>query len=168
MGSLLLAVCCAAVRIRCLERATMRFVCLSLLLIALVALARAEVEEVEGTCGGNCPSNTCSSCDCGTSPNNVNINSYCSKYSDWSQSCCQCIVQHESGGNANAQNHNTNGSDDVGLFQINDFNWASCSGGSAPCNPDTNTKCAHDVWSWGGKTWKNWATCGACGCCNKA
>merc|ERR1712146_199284 len=97
MGSLLLAVCCAAVRIRCLERATMRFVCMGLLLIALVALARAEVEEVEGTCGGNCPSNTCSSCDCGTSPNNVNINSYCSKYSDWSQSCCQCIVQHESG-----------------------------------------------------------------------
>merc|ERR1712146_486695 len=80
--------------------------------------------------------------------------------------CCQCIAQHESGGNANALNHNTNGSDDVGLFQINDFNWASCSGGSAPCNPDTNTKCAHDVWNWGGKTWKNWATCGACGCCN--
>merc|ERR1712107_876132 len=77
------------------ERATMRFVCLSLLLIALVASARAEGEEVEGTCGGNCPSNTCSSCDCGTSPNNVNINSYCSKYSDWSQSCCQCIATRE-------------------------------------------------------------------------
>lgn len=75
----------------------------------------------------------------------MNIASYCSKYSDWSQSCCQCIATKESGGNANAANYNTNGSFDVGLYQINNINWASCSGGKAPCDPNTNVKCAHLV-----------------------
>lgn len=37
----------------------------------------------------------------------------------------QCIMQHESGGNANAANENTNGSFDIGLWQINSVNWAS-------------------------------------------
>ena len=32
----------------------------------------------------------------------------------------------ESGGNAHAVNQNTGGSYDVGLWQINDFNWVSC------------------------------------------
>src|SRR5687767_12965826 len=50
------------------------------------------------TCGGNCPSGTCSSCKCGTSKNVVNIANECSKYTGWSQSCCQCIISHESGG----------------------------------------------------------------------
>merc|ERR1712137_530972 len=101
------------------------------------------------TCSGNCPGG-CNSCPCGTSSNYVSASTYCSKYSDWSQSCCQCIISHESGGNANA------------------VNWSSCSGGSAPCNPTTNTNCAHMVWGWGGKNWSLWSTCGACGCCNKA
>eukprot|EP01095_Lingulamoeba_sp_RSL-Kostka_P002198 TRINITY_DN13072_c0_g1_i1.p1 TRINITY_DN13072_c0_g1~~TRINITY_DN13072_c0_g1_i1.p1 ORF type:complete len:150 (-),score=45.05 TRINITY_DN13072_c0_g1_i1:146-568(-) len=119
------------------------------------------------TCGGNCPSNDCtSSCPCGTSKNDVSISEYCSRYSDWSQSCCECIAQHESGGNANAANYNTNGSYDVGLYQINDVNWDQCNGGKAPCNPSDNTKCAHMVWGWGGNTWKLWSTCGACGCCS--
>lgn len=89
-------------------------------------------------CGGNCPSNDCVDCPCGTKVNKVNANKYCSIYSKWSQTCCKCIADHESGDNANAVNHNTNDSDDVGLFQINDVNWGSCSGGSAPCNPDIN------------------------------
>ena len=42
----------------------------------------------------------------------------------WDQTCCQCIVSHESGGNANAMNYNDNGSFDVGVWQINDVNWA--------------------------------------------
>lgn len=63
-------------------------------------------------------------------------------FSDWSRACCECIAKHESGGNGNAVNHNSNGSgvfflflsrfklflDDVGLFQINNINWGACSG----------------------------------------
>lgn len=137
----------------------MRFLTASLLLLALVAMALAS------TCGGNCPGG-CSSCPCGSTTDYVDASTYCSKYSDWSQSCCECIISHESGGNANAANQNTNGSYDVGIFQINDFNWDSCSNGQAPCDPNTNTYCAHMVWGWGGDNWSNWSTCGACGCCN--
>ena len=117
------------------------------------------------TCGGNCPGNACTTCLCGTTANQQNIATWCAKYS-WSQSCCQCIVQKESAGNANAQNHNSNGSDDIGLWQINDFNWGQCNNGNAPCDPTQNLNCAIKVYQWGGNTWKNWATASACGCAN--
>jgi hypothetical protein len=45
-----------------------------------------------------------------------NIANMCAKYSGWNQSQCQCIMSHESGGNANAANYNTNGSYDIGLW----------------------------------------------------
>jgi len=35
-------------------------------------------------------------------------------------------MQAESGGNAHAANQNSGGSYDVGLWQINDYNWVSC------------------------------------------
>ncbi len=120
------------------------------------------------TCGGNCPSNDCVDCPCGNTVHKVNANKYCQVYSKWSQTCCMCITSHESGDNSNAVNHNTGGSDDVGLFQINDVNWPSCSAGAAPCNPDVNTSCAKKVFGWGGNTWKNWSTCHVCNCCSKA
>lgn len=81
-------------------------------LLLILALALAD------SCGGNCPSGKCPKCYCGTSKSMQDIGSWCSK-SSWSQSCCKCIVSHESGGNANAENYNTNGSYDVGLWQIN-------------------------------------------------
>lgn len=64
----------------------------------------------------------------------------------------------ESGGNGNAMNQNTDGSFDVGLWQVNTQNWNSCSGGSPPCDPSTNLGCAIDVWRWGGGTFKLWST----------
>ena len=39
-------------------------------------------------------------------------------------------MSHESGGNAHAANHNSNGSYDVGLWQINSVNWGSWYGSS--------------------------------------
>ena len=45
------------------------------------------------------------------------------RYSGWNQAHCQCIVQHESAGNSHAVNENTNGSLDVGVWQINSVNW---------------------------------------------
>ena len=123
---------------------------------------------IADTCGGNCPSDDCPSgqCLCGSSTNYVDVGSYCSQFSGWSQQCCECIANAESSVNANAENYNSNGSYDIGLYQINDVNWNSCSGGSAPCDPNTNLACAQAVWNWGGSTWRLWSTCGGCGCCD--
>jgi hypothetical protein len=78
-------------------------------------------------------------------------------------------VSHESGGNGNAVNYNAGQSSsylwDVGLWQINSYNWNSCSGGAAPCSLNTNLECAKKVFQWGGNTFKLWSTCGACGAC---
>jgi hypothetical protein len=119
----------------------------------------------ETTCGGNCPSNDCSSCPCGTSSNRQNIQQWCSKFSSWNQAQCECIITHESGGNANAVNQNTGGSIDAGLWQINSQNWASCSSSKAPCDPNLNLACAIKVWQWGGNSFKLWSTCHICNAC---
>ena len=134
-------------------------------LIATVALLFCFAQQIlANTCGGNCPSNTCDDCKCGTEKNMVAAAEWCAKWSGWNQAMCQCIVSHESGGNANACGKNTDSSYDVGLWQINSFNWASCSGGSAPCDPAKNLECAKKVYAWGGNTFKLWSTCGACNC----
>eukprot|EP01111_Echinosteliopsis_oligospora_P004606 TRINITY_DN17608_c0_g1_i1.p1 TRINITY_DN17608_c0_g1~~TRINITY_DN17608_c0_g1_i1.p1 ORF type:complete len:147 (-),score=32.26 TRINITY_DN17608_c0_g1_i1:81-521(-) len=144
-----------------------KFLVLCVLVLALPCIfARdSNVTEPFNTCGGNCPSNDCGSCPCGTSRAPVDIDSVCSAYSGWDQACCRCIVSHESSGNANAANENTNGSFDVGVWQVNSMNWASCNGGAAPCGVDANRECAIKVWQWGGNSFKLWSTCGGCGCC---
>eukprot|EP01006_Ploeotia_vitrea_P014773 TRINITY_DN40463_c0_g1_i1.p1 TRINITY_DN40463_c0_g1~~TRINITY_DN40463_c0_g1_i1.p1 ORF type:complete len:151 (+),score=1.99 TRINITY_DN40463_c0_g1_i1:39-491(+) len=150
----------------------MKFIiCLLSLLVAAYAGTLNHLQNLNetvssSTCGGNCPGG-CSSCPCGSSSNSQSISSWCSKHS-WNHANCECIMKHESGGNANAVNQNSGGSYDVGLWQINDYNWGSCSGGKAPCDPSTNLNCAKKVYQWGGNTWKFWSTCGACGCCNSA
>ncbi len=128
------------------------------LVAAVLGLAIAD------SCGGNCPSGKCPSCACGTTKRLENIDAWCGKDSAWSQACCKCIVSHESGGNANALNYNTNNSLDVGLWQINTVNWGQCSGGNPPCDPNVNLGCAKKVWGWGGNTWKLWSTAAGCGC----
>lgn len=131
----------------------------------LVVMAFCAALAYAGTCGGNCPSGRCTSCKCPATPKHVDIASACSKFSGWNQKCCQCIISHESGGNQYAQLENTNGSNDVGLWQVNSMNWASCNGGRAPCDLNENLQCAKKVFAWGGNTFKLWSTCGACGCC---
>ena len=122
---------------------------------------------LDSYCGGNCPSGDCvDGCPCGESANPIDPVAFCQLYSDWSQECCQCIVNAESSGNANAMNENNDGSFDVGVWQVNTQNWASCNGGNPPCDPTVNGACAHLVWGWGGGTWKLWSTCGGCGCCS--
>ncbi|KRX00650.1 Lysozyme-like domain [Pseudocohnilembus persalinus] len=130
-----------------------------IILLSLVAIV------FTNTCGGNCPSNDCDSCPCGTEQKPLDINNWCAQH-DWDQQCCQCIVQHESGGNSHAMNENTDGSYDVGLWQINDYNWGVCNSGNIPCDPQENLNCAIDVYNWGEQTWKFWVTCEVCGCCN--
>jgi hypothetical protein len=134
----------------------------SLVVCVLAVLVCAAVAD---TCGGNCPSNDCPSCPCGTSTSYVSIDSWCGSFSGWNQACCRFIVQHESSGNAHAVNHNSNGSFDVGVWQINSVNWNDCNGGRAPCDPSSNLQCATQVWRWGGNSFRLWSTCGECGCC---
>lgn len=114
-------------------------------------------------CGGNCPSGNCHTCYCGTNKLMEDIATWCGKH-NWNVSCCKCIVSHESGGNAHAMNHNTNGSTDVGLWQINSVNWGGCNGNKAPCDPNENLKCAIKVYQGSGNSWKPWSTHSACGC----
>mmetsp|Transcript_23363 Transcript_23363/g.27084 ORF Transcript_23363/g.27084 Transcript_23363/m.27084 type:complete len:136 (+) Transcript_23363:85-492(+) len=115
------------------------------------------------TCNGNCPGGRCPNCPCGRSPAHQDAASWCAKFGGWDQRCCQCIIQHESGGNANAMNFNDNGSFDVGLWQINKINWGVC-GGAPPCDTEANFQCAKAVWKWGGNSFRLWSTAKGCGC----
>jgi len=153
----------------------MKFVILLLFVTFIVCngLSEQSIVSVDGaeshntslnTCGGNCPSNDCRTCICAGGPTYVNIAQICARYSGWNQNCCQCIVRHESSGNVHAQNHNSNGSDDVGVFQINSINWKGCNGGRAPCDTDSNLKCAISIWG-ARHSFAPWSTCHACGCC---
>lgn len=122
---------------------------------------KAGLNTTSSNCGGNCPGYDCPSCPCGTGGNWLDINSWCAQYS-WNQvgnfycalhsfyvfflqDACRCIVSHESGGNGNAVNYNAGQSAsylwDVGLWQINSYNWNACSGGGAPCDPWQNLQC---------------------------
>ena len=130
------------------------------LIVVLALLAFAVYAD---SCGGNCPSGRCPSCYCGTSKNVLDIGAWCARYG-WDQGCCNCIVSHESGGNANAMNYNGDGSTDVGLWQVNTFNWNACNGGNPPCDPNQNLACAIKVYQWGGNSWKFWSTHSGCGC----
>jgi len=144
-------------------RASISIIVLAFAVCSCYAQASNETAPLQ-TCGGNCPSGDCPSCPCGTARADVDIATACAKFG-WNQACCRCIVSHESSGNANAMNYNTNDSFDVGVWQVNSMNWASCNGGKAPCDVDSNLKCAAAVWRWGGNSFKLWSTCGVCGCC---
>lgn len=107
-------------------------------------------------------------CDTCGAPTYVDIGTWCSKYSGWSQGCCKCIAEKGSGGNAHACNKKDDGSIAVGLWQINSKDWGLCYSGNTPCNTLSNFACAKLMFAMGENTWKNWDTCEACGCCTKA
>jgi hypothetical protein len=75
------------------------------------------------------------------------------------------LARTHTGGNSHACGVNTDGTHDVGLWQINTRNWNACNGGKPPCDMAANLACAKAVWGWGKNTWKYWSTCGKCGCC---
>ncbi|CAF3657283.1 unnamed protein product [Rotaria sp. Silwood1] len=135
---------------------------LSALLFSLLIIGYCSASK----CGSNCPSNKCPSCPCGTTTNFQDIATWCAKFSDWDQACCRCIVKEESNGNANAAYYNSAKLGfDVGLWQINEYwNWKTCSGGKAPCDPKINLECAKKVWREAGKSFRRWSTAAKCGC----
>jgi hypothetical protein len=70
-----------------------------------------------------------------------------------------CIAKAESGYRTDAVNHNSNGTYDLGIFQLNDvhgWSWAT------RMDPDQNIKLAYGIYqSWG--NWSAWATHSKCG-----
>ncbi len=66
----------------------------------------------------------------------------------------------------NAQLHNVDNTNDVGLWQIDSVNWGQCNNGQAPCDINANLECAKKIWGWAGNNWSLWSTCSACGCCS--
>eukprot|EP01113_Clastostelium_recurvatum_P045921 TRINITY_DN796_c0_g1_i1.p1 TRINITY_DN796_c0_g1~~TRINITY_DN796_c0_g1_i1.p1 ORF type:complete len:152 (-),score=33.10 TRINITY_DN796_c0_g1_i1:198-608(-) len=136
---------------------------MKLLLLILSVCALLSV-ALASTCGGNCPKD-CPSCPCGNTVQKTDITQACQQYKGWNQKCCECIAQHESGGDLHAAHYNTDGSYDVGLWQINSVHFKSCNGGQAPCDLASNLKCAIAVYN-EGKNFGPWTTCGPCNCCH--
>lgn len=66
------------------------------------------------------------------------------------------VALAESGGDPAATNHNTNGSYDYGLFQINTVHGALLTQGDK-FNPLDNAKMALTVWSGAGNKWTPWS-----------
>lgn len=138
---------------------------MQLLISSLLVLISLSVISAD-RCGGNCPSNTCKICPCGKNMEDTDIEEWCSKFSEWNQQCCLCIVRRESQGNANAAYYNgPRRGYDVGLWQINQYyNWGSCNNGKAPCDLTANLECAKRVWRAGRNSFRQWATANGCGC----
>ncbi len=137
-------------------------------LLVIGALLMCPIRPTSGnTCGGNCGSDTCPSCPCGIIHSYTNITNACALTAGWSQDCCECIVKYESGCNLNAQNYMLKARTyQIGLWQIDQNNWASCNNGSAPCSLSANLNCAIKMFQNGGNTWTNWPSCRNCdGCC---
>lgn len=67
------------------------------------------------------------------------------------------VALAESAGYPAATNHNTNGSVDFGLWQINTVHGALLTTG-AWCVPADNAAMAHTVWTRAGGSWTPWAT----------
>ena len=110
-------------------------------------------------CGGNRPLGGGCGCHCGSTPNVVSVSEWCSKHT-WNQANCECVILHESVGNANAIHCGSGeGNDDVGLFQINEYHWG---GDQAPCDPAENLEYAKSIYEQDG-TWRQWSACAKCG-----
>jgi len=78
-------------------------------------------------------------------------------FSGWDQGQCQCIIENECNGGVHCANSNTDGSIDVGVFQINSIHWSS-----PPCDVATNLNDAISIWQSGPNSFYWWATCPKC------
>ena len=66
------------------------------------------------------------------------------------------VALAESGGRTDAQNRNTNGSTDYGVWQINTVHGALLNNGDK-FNPADNARMAFTVWSQAGRKWTPWS-----------
>lgn len=64
------------------------------------------------------------------------------------------VARTESGLNPEALHYNTNGTYDVGVFQINSIHWEKCGGLKTLLDVQGNIDCAYNIWSEQG--WNPW------------
>ena len=141
----------------------------------LLATGSNDSVAAQNTCGGNCPSGSCpgNHCPCGVEPmqlSTAQVASFCAQHTGaggWSQSCCECIIQRESIGNAHAVDYEQDYQNfKVGLLQIPDMFWGKCNNGWPPCSTEATLTCAIENWKLGNGTWALWDyTCPNCGSC---
>ncbi|WP_437907424.1 hypothetical protein WME95_05740 [Sorangium sp. So ce327] len=67
-----------------------------------------------------------------------------------------CIIRYESDGWTEVENTNSDGTVDIGLFQINSANWNMCGGKQKLKDPVSNAMCARDIWRMAGEKWTPW------------
>ena len=75
-------------------------------IVSLIVISCLFVLSLSGTCGGNCPDDSCKICPCGSTPKMIDIETYCKSFSDWDSDCCKCIVERETKGNAHYSQKN--------------------------------------------------------------
>ena len=134
-----------------------------LLMMRLLVLSLFIAAIYSDTCGGNCPSNRCQTCPCGTQSMVVDVPKLCARH-NWGQACCRCIVVQESGGNLHAMNYAPHWKITyAGVFQIPSNSWR-CNGDNAPCNADNGLSCAISLYQTAHNTWIPWDSAKGCGC----
>lgn len=70
----------------------------------------------------------------------------CDKFGLLNCQVALAVMRAESGGNPEAYNYNTNGTLDIGLWQINEIHWDRCGGLAELVDPQKNTDCAYTIW----------------------
>lgn len=111
------------------------------------------------TCGGNCPSNTCYSCTCGSTKKIISPT--CSGYS-WNQNCCKCIISKLSGNNEHFMTL-AFGYLNIGILGIEEKDY--CTTKNNLCGYVDNKACAYKRYVEAGNDWSYWKfEAIACGC----
>jgi hypothetical protein len=101
------------------------------------------------TCGGNCPSNSCSHCFCGSSQNYVAIDKYCLMSKKWNVNCCKCVFTRLTGGNAHYMWDTDEKYGLIGMMKIRyPLHSETCGLGSGKdlCDASVNLRCAEKIY----------------------
>jgi len=81
----------------------------------------------------------------------------CDVFGNFNCQVALAVMESESGGNPEAWNANTNGTLDVGLWQINSINWETCGMSMSDLlNPYKNTDCAKTLYDRAGGSFTPW------------
>lgn len=73
----------------------------------------------------------------------------------WDKRIAYAVCMAESGGNPNARGVNTNGTDDVGLMQINSVHVPRLISSNDRLDPNKNMQAAYSIYM--GSGWKAWS-----------
>lgn len=78
----------------------------------------------------------------------------CDKFGTWDCQVALAVMNAESGGDCEAFNVNTNGTADIGLFQINSIHWDRFGGLHELTTCEGNLEAAYTIWE--EQSWSPW------------